>query len=797
MSSKTINMPLIDGAYCFNNGSGICKAFAGRYEFFYDSFNDKFLNSAPESEYVDANGYHKRVPVSYTIDGNILYADRSINWARKLAQSEFKGKNVSLLSIDVVNWCAFVAQNYWPYKSAIKHKQYQIYFFNRQSCIIDTSKTTQPKQHYNTRFLHNSSVRIDLDMNPTIYAMEDNIANEIRLVKNKRQHWNEVAFKVLEKPSPEVDYFVDMEPTDKKPCKICGGRPMLPKTAYRPASNVCLSDNVHERARDGNNAQLVAEFCGTDKVEIADFPSPTFKKSKSFPLEVDLHNIPRRPTLTTSFFGVDIKNEDDWVIWAKDGLTFSAATTIPTNNENEVRVIMLYASFTLGQTAPKYEEYDPMPYLADYTATFKMNEADIGESTWVYDRESAKVQAKNLNYVDDIAYLYKCNSLLVIFGPFYSELSVDKKIDLSSKGPIDSIYELGIWEPVNAFFAMPDGSNVLWVYHRTNYLAEYLYECNKPLVTAKRNGTYRQRYGPGSPPVLNKYYSGPPFPMSEETLFQHIGVYKGNLDSVDAPDPVLYENAYVDPTKPEAEKDQTYIYIIIAIGILLIVTMCIICMIAVRRRIKRRRHMKTIRSGNLEDDSQAGKSARSVLSWLPFVGSSSNLATKTRRSAMSPAHSHSKKGSSRLPDTVRSTGTSTPTKSAATIRSPSLNSSHRGSKTSLSSGHSKRPHSASSHHSAGGKSHHSLSGSTQKQPTSKQSAGGKSHHSLSGSTQKQPTSNQSAGGKSHHSHTGPSHKPTASNQSAGGKSRHSLSGSTNKPASGSSHAKTARSTGHS
>lgn len=721
--TSTPNLPLIGGAYCFNNKSGICKAFAGRYEFFYNSFEDKFLYSAPKSKWVDQHGYHERVPVSYTTYGEILYADQSINWARRFAANELKGKNISLLSTRNINWCSFVADNHWPYKSAIEYQKYKIYFFNRQSCIVDSSVATQPKQHFNTRFLQNSTVRIDLDMNPTIYAMEDNVVgNEIRLVKHRRQHWYEVGFKVLKKPREDLDYFVDMDPKDKKPCRICGGRPILPNTAYRAFSNRCLDDAFHERT-DDNNAHLVTEFCGIDQTEIADFPIVIHKKypNDGFVLEVDLHNIPRRPNTTTNFFGVSFKNDEEWKIFAKDGVTFSAATTIPTANDNKVRVVMLYARFKLGVVGDaRYDEYDPLPYIADYEATFIPNpRGGKREGQWLYDRDSAQVEAKNLNYVDDIAYLYKCNSLLVIFGPLYSELPVGQKITPDTKGPVDSIYSLGIWELANAFFAMPDGSNVLWVYYRTNHIAEHRYECTKPLVTAKRQGAYQARYGPGIGPPFFTYASAV---IHEETLFKHIGVYKGEINSGDAPDPQKYEGLYAPPPKPLEEKNQTYLYIIIAIGILLIVIMAIICMIAVRRRIRRRRLMKTVRSTALDDGSHAEKSARSLLSWLPGFGGPSAV-NRTQRSALSSRPSRS---SGRTPRTVRSDRGSSPSSSrhSATVRSPSMSSRSRGSHAipsdkgtkhsatvrspSLSSGHGSR---ASSKHSQSERSSSNLSGS--------------------------------------------------------------------------------------
>lgn len=240
---KMTNVPLLDGAYCFNNRSGICKGFSGKFEFLFDTFKNRVIGPMPKySDDMDDNGYHKRVHVSYNTKSEINYFDRSINWARQY-KKRIGNKRLSLLSSNDFNWCGFVENDLWPYKSAIKYPaedegEYRIYFFNRQSCIYKyTHGVIRGRQHFGTRFLHNSSLRIDLDMNPTIFVMEDAIAvphYDKRLVKHLRQHWYEVPFRVIENPTKSIRYFVKMSETEQEPSKInYTSGPLFTSHAYR------------------------------------------------------------------------------------------------------------------------------------------------------------------------------------------------------------------------------------------------------------------------------------------------------------------------------------------------------------------------------------------------------------------------------------------------------------------------------------------------------------------------------------------------------------------------------------
>lgn len=653
------NLLMMQGVYCFNNGTGLCKGFSGRFEFYFNTWNDEIIGPVEKSQYVDEYGYHERVPVSYNINGEIQYADKSINWAKQFKKT-VENNPISLLSINEFNWCSYTDNDWWPYKSSIRDKKsagkYLIYFYNRQSCIVNSE--TNEKQHFNTRFLHNSSLRIDLDINPTIFAMEDKLAGEVRLVKHRRQHWYELDYEVIPSPKENLRLFVRISPTEKLPSKINGtSGPIIPASAYQKYTDMCVTDYYQHR-KDQKNGHLVLSFCGVDPVEIADYTYVEYKRGLKIVNEVAIHGIPRYPSSTERFYGVNVTQDWQWEVFASDGLTFSATTTIPINGSTDkVRVISLYAKFE-KDPVDIYDENYPTPYLSDYVATYKQN----GRSgDWKFERDSKAMRLTNLNYVDDIAYLYKCNSILVIFGPLYSELPADK-FDLSTKAQIDSIDSLQVWEMTSAFFAMPD-SDSIWFYHRTNYIAEHKYTCGQQgeLVRATKNGGYRARVGPNLPNFYNDIVSGakPRYneDFSEEYLLKTLGVFKGPLGNPDAPDPSRYPIGDIGPAQPQTEGSSLLVYIILGVAIVLILAMCIACLVTLRRRHKRRtNYTATQRSGMSSSPKSISK--RSGLSSVSHFG-------KSKRSGLG-SNRHGSKERSR-----RSSMGLSPSKSKATVRSSS------------------------------------------------------------------------------------------------------------------------------
>lgn len=669
------NLPLIDGVYCNNDGSGICKAFAGKFEFMFDSFTDKYIGPVAGSKYVDSNGYHKRLPVSYDVEGNIVYADRPINWASKFAGDNMKDQKISLMLIESFNWCRYAINNLWPYKSVIhdskERDKYHVYFSHRQSCIRLMNKGGEI-QHFNTRFLFNTSLRIDLDGDLLIFDMQDTLANETLLVKHKRQHWYEQPYYVTEETGGSgLKAFVEMSADQPPQCKIDGRKgPLLSRKAYRNVTNMCLTD-YYANHRNGRNSPLLETQCGYDKTDVADLPLPLARAKGGVPyiIETTLHSLPRHPRGNEHFFDlIGLESDANWSVFARDGITFTAVTTIP-RGENTVRVLLLFSKFT-DNPPNKYFEFWPQPYFADYEARWD------GGDQWSFPkrRQDNERKVDYLNYVDDIAYLYKCNSVLVIFGPLYSEYDANT-FEPESKSILGSIFDLGMHETTNAFFNYPD-TNKLYVYHRTNYMAEYTYTCGElkdpqKLVTATRTSGYV--YHSGSPTLPNMPLRQSAVSMSEEQFFKDIGVYKGEIEAV-PPNPADFPLGDGPAPSPLEESDTTFVWVISGIGALLILAMCLACMFTYRKRIRRAWHdQKTLRSALSSLTGGNASSAPSTRSGLvsanlqsrntntPTVrssrassgaGGSSMNGRQTARSSMSSRPGSSKRGASRHSSTA-------------------------------------------------------------------------------------------------------------------------------------------------
>lgn len=656
------NLPLFSGVYCFNNGSGICKAFSGRFEFFFNPFDDRVIGPAPESEFVDNFGFHRRVPISYNISGSPLYADRSINWSRKWAkQTNEGGSTLNLLDMSTFNWCGFTVNDYWPYKSSLLDPtgRYHIYFFNRQSCIYDTA--TGIRTHYNTRFLHKSDLRIDLDPNPTIFVMEDLLNKKKMLVKHRRQHYFEQSFEV----QPYKDgHFIEMKDlSDSTNYLLKRNRTILTPQAYRDFTDMCIHANYTQVSQiEAKNRILVDSECGVDGVEISDKPIVGGPGQQQ--LEVSLHGIPRFPTETQTMFRVDVTADSKWEGFAEDGLTYTAMTTFRPDSfdkkpgyRNVVRVIMIGAEYFKEPADPKYEHY-PEPFWCEY------NVMKIGPEHWAKIGEIDTNTFKLMNYPDDIAYLYMCKTILVIFGPLYQTLPADK-FNPQTRVRVESIYELGAREPIHAFFADPaKGSDDLWFYHRTNWMTKVKYTCPKnpnEMVRAKSASKYYARQGANRPPLIHSSIGPLLLPQwSEEDFWKVVGVYKGPTDKPEAPDPANFPLGDLNPAEPAIESNNMWLYILIALAVLIVIAMCIICLITTRRWRKRRERqrlnsMASNRSGLSSMNTSLAPSVRSSRSTKTTkIGPSlrsimTGLSIKPRSSARSSMSNQKTSGLSRSP----------------------------------------------------------------------------------------------------------------------------------------------------
>jgi len=573
------NVPHINAAHCDKQNK--CKMLAGRFEFYYDVLNGTILGPVT-GEHINPNGIHKRVPISYTPDGKVLTNDRVINWAIAYVK---EGRKFNLLNSQQFNWCKYAPENNWPYKASFNDQKskgrYNVYFFNRQSCIYDT--VTKQTQHFNTRFLHKSNLRIDLDYNPAIFPIHDPLNGDVRLVKHYRQHWYESSYEILVNPTPKLKYFIKINPNQELPSIINDtSGPLISRNAYRSKTDICLSNFYQNRV--GKNGRLLTTGCGFDQTEIAD-TNPVYGKQlgESYRvMEIDLHTIPRHPKENQGFFGVNTSDDNNWQAFANDGVSFSASTSWQTEGQkasNKVNSLLVYSKY-LAEPPDIYDEFYPMPYLS------------LKENTLVGDQWSRETKTDNpekfLNYVDDIAYLHLCGTILVVFGPLYTEFPQDK-FNLKDEAPVGAIIDLGLYETTNAFFADYAEPGMLYFYFRLNYIAKYSYTCatgQAKLVTAKIVDKYHRKVGtddyknlgkkPNNWDLENNY--------SEEEFFRELKILSGPV-LAEPPDPRDY------PLETESLRpigsDLTWLYYFAAAVAILILIMIILCLFVVRKVRKR------------------------------------------------------------------------------------------------------------------------------------------------------------------------------------------------------------------
>lgn len=585
LSDKFPNLMQLTGAYCFNNRSGICKGFSGKFEFLFNTFTDQVLGHIPKhNDYMSTGGWHERVPVSYNIDGEIIYADRSINWATKFTKKN--GNNMfSLLSTKEFDWCQYTEKDLWPYKSAIKDPKgrYHIYFFNRQSCIYD--KKTGKRRLYNTRFQHNSRILVDSDANPTMFTMEDALTDppyDIRLVKHRRQEWYEVPFEILVKPSKtEMKYFIRMSQKGLGPSKInASSGPLLTRRAYRHIIQACLADDYqHENFASNINLTLALAFCGFDPSEVVD-KNYAFQRANKDTLVRVGHYGHAVSASTTSRFYLPVMNKQ-----SSGSIIFFATTTMPDDNDEfGVHVISLYAKVQGKKVEDIYEEHYPMPVLADYFLHY-----DSTSNDWSYYGPDKTRDAPDLNYVDDIAYLEMCKTVLVIFGPLYTELPVGQ-FDTKTKARVGSVSDLSIREQATAFcnvIKKDQKTNKIAVFFRNNWLRLFEYQCGQggELVTAKESGRMMNLFGrPGDTVQRNTLGStileddidirdlyNSDLDVTEEHFWVRLGFTEPSV-SEEPPDPKNYDLEDFEDEHPHDEPPTSswWHYLVMILGVVFI-----------------------------------------------------------------------------------------------------------------------------------------------------------------------------------------------------------------------------------
>lgn len=243
---------LMDGVHCFNDNTGLCKAFSGKFEYYFNSFEDKYHGISVERK--PKLGFHKdRVPLSYNVDGNLRFVDTSILWATEYVNSNDQNR-FNLLDSSSFNWCEDLQSvEVWPYKSALKisssqnprlpssfsaaqtmeinyNVTFNVYFYNGQTCFIESSNKLNrtgniKRKHFDIHTqMHYHKLLIDFDKNPTIFKMQDQSAGTLKLVKHKHYVWSDadMELEIRDKPQPEVIHIplTTIKPTTKVPAII-------------------------------------------------------------------------------------------------------------------------------------------------------------------------------------------------------------------------------------------------------------------------------------------------------------------------------------------------------------------------------------------------------------------------------------------------------------------------------------------------------------------------------------------------------------------------------------------------
>lgn len=545
------NVPLISAAHCYNDGSALCKAIAGRFEFTFN-LNTGELKPVGASRWVDSQGFHKRVPVAYTLKGNPLYFDRSLQWARQYTR---KSGPINLLS--GFEWCRFAIENVWPYKTAFFDHDgvHAIYFFNRQTCIHNTK--TGEFNFFNTRFQGTSLQLIDFDLNPVIFAVWDKLANETLLVKHKRLHWQQSGWKLHE---PIYDgngsaRQLEIKPIpSNRPCLTCKGQLLFSNSSFKRLTTMCLNDyyQIQANKEEPDRADKFDEDCGLSQTETAVYlPNGQI-------YEISQHNGHRSNAPSSHYMlkqGSAPLPDSDCKEYKVEFDSYIASTDVllPKQDREELprhRLITLLTKNNRAGEVPPFKDLGrglyPIPKLVMQEAIF------VGGNSWDFNETIFNIDSTKLNYVDDIVYLLQCDTILTIFGPLYTEHPA-AKFSVEQAAPAGPISNLDVHEPVNA--ATADRDNNLFFYLRTNYLLWTKYTCNAAsLTTAVKQADYFTRFGGSNQPALALSIFQPGNlvpPITEERLFSDVGLYRGSAKP-DAPnsDNFPYQDPDVDSGVP-------------------------------------------------------------------------------------------------------------------------------------------------------------------------------------------------------------------------------------------------------
>lgn len=681
------NLMLYKGVYCSREPNiDKCQAFTGRIEYEIDIKRNKFLGTVSKRAYSNSYGWHERVPISYRIDGSMRYADESIHWWYERSPLVNRKNHSLLMSTTTqgrpgLNWCLFYDK--WPVKSSFLDStgQYKIYFFSRQSCIMRIANLEPDSlYHYNTRFQHNTTLRIDNDINPTIFPVKaidinrrtkrqkndkkedksvkpdkkpptpkndppktgNNTSVKMHLVKHHRQHFDVQDFEIIESPANATRFFIKMYNLPQGENWLEQRGPLISFDGYKGKTKLSCMTDFYSLREDKFNAYMVESFQGVDQPE-------TCEAIKGRYYHVGLHSIPREDKRDT-FFGFDTYFDDkdaNWKQFAYDGYTVTAFTVYPIDKD-KYKVIGLIAEYKKVLGGKTYWETYNENYPKTYFIKYDMRMGSFGNG-YTFDptffqaissSSSEKHQVDNLNYIDDIAYLPKCKTIVTVFGPVYNEIPAEL-FSPEATAPIRSIYELGLYTTIGALFSVGDK---LYAHVHNEYVTVVTYTCGN------QNGrgyvTGEPAYG-GRLKHVFEY-----FPKGKSSIYKNIpefmlsrsGLYIENIDEQEmisrltAPNPLLYPL----PALYDIEAlntDYTLLYLFIGLALALVILMGLICLATMRKKHRRWQDVfgsvATLRSALQPSIIGSSPTARSNLSGSRASSQPTVRSTSLKRSSVS------------------------------------------------------------------------------------------------------------------------------------------------------------------
>ncbi|KAG9510493.1 hypothetical protein GZH46_00959, partial [Fragariocoptes setiger] len=583
--SCVANLITIDTMYCTTERK--CKATAGKLEYWFH---------LDTGEIVDKNLWkvHKNLPISYKLDGQIYYSQYSFQWARQwLNKLLANNQSVALANSNSFNWCDHVP--YWPVQSVFtdRDNKYAVYWYNRQSCIIYFDGQKLKRKYYHNRFSDMIDT-FELRMSYAAAKIPGKQPNDpAQLFKYSNTYHYLLDYKIITTPKGRL--WLTMEDTNNSTSNIDDRDNIIPEKAMKkhmPAklNNICLDELYNGWPSPANG------FTRPESVDL----SPIARKYLKTNLATD-HT--REPVIWT-----DDTSDTRWYLWnqassvffrdetfvsashldlEEDGEAYDFFTTVPLS-DTKLEAHIILKRFRSG---PKIKGADPEPrQKPDYEPAYddryprsiyrkvkmelntKERSGLVEPKAWLGDvhgwsdvEKAIDTPVPDLNQLDDIAYLYKCKSVIAVFGPFFQEYPADQFHTFIEKpAKLRLLTDLQIYEPVSSLYSDPD-SDTLYAVYRRNYVQQIRYSCagqgDGRKITGSKVGNLKfwsvenKLYDCLPPTDQKKVRCGRKHDFYEEKLFAILGLVDGQeiMASRDTDDP------YSQPKDPNPEADLDFL----------------------------------------------------------------------------------------------------------------------------------------------------------------------------------------------------------------------------------------------